>query len=44
MFEQEVEREVDRKIHVFGLRGKTYDACSELAGAPAECAGRRDKP
>ena len=45
LFEQKVEREVDRRVHALGVREQTHDTCSELAGAPTERArGTGTKP
>ena len=42
LFGQEVEREVGRRMHALGVRGRSHVACSELAGAATERAGHRD--
>lgn len=43
LLEQEVEGEVDRRMHALGIGRRTHDTCGGLAGAPTERAGHLDQ-
>ena len=42
-FEQKVKKEVERRMHALRLGGHTHDIYGDIAGAPTELAGQREK-